>query len=127
MSLVRFSHTQNSIVDLNNKIRHIYDLNQLLQNKEIYDFFNSKEFDNLLLTVANDDKLSFQTGTEWLKIHPTEAMIFKKIDDTWDKLKTTYSSTFRKLVYGDLPKETEIKETLKIINNRMKKMKWEIK
>lgn len=127
MSLVRFSHTQNPIVDLNNKIRHIYDLNQLLKNKEIYDFFNTKEFDNLLLIVANDDKLSFKTGNEWLKIHPSEAIIFKEIDDTWDKLKTTYSSTFSKLVYGELPKETEIKETLEIINNRMKEMKWEIK
>ncbi len=104
---------------MNNKIRHIYDLNQLLKNKEIYDFFHTQEFDDLLLIVANDDKLSFNTGNEWLKIHPTEAMIFKEIDDTWDKLKTTYSSTFSKLVYGEPPKETEIKEMLKNINNRI--------
>ncbi len=127
MSLVRFSHTKNPIVDLNNKIRHLYDINQLLKEKEIHDFFNTKEFDNLLLIVANDDKLSFKTGNEWLKIHPSEAIIFKESDDTWDKLKTTYSSTFSKLVYGELPKETEIKKTLKIINNRIKKMKWKIK
>lgn len=127
MSLVRFSYTQNPIEDLNNKIRHIYDLNQLLKNKEIKDFFNTKEFDNLLVIVANDDMLSFKSGNEWLKVHPTEAMIFKDSINTWEKLKTTYSSTFSKLVYGELPNDTEIKETLKIINKRMDKIKWKIK
>ncbi len=127
MSLVRFSHTKNPIEDLNNKIRHIYDLNQLLRNKEIMNFFNTEEFDNLLLTVANDDMLSFKTGNEWLKIHPAEAIIFKDSINTWEKLKTTYFSTFSKLVYSKLPNETEIKETLKIITKRMEKIKWEIK
>jgi len=127
MSLVRFSHTQNPIEDLNNKIRHIYDLNQLLKNKEIKHFFNTNEFDTLLVSVANDDLLSFKTGNEWLKIHPTEAIIFKDSANIWEKLKTTYFSTFSKLVYGELPKETEIRETLEIITKRMKKIEWKIK
>ncbi len=127
MSLVRFSHTQNPIEDLNNKIRHIYDLNQLLKNKEIKHFFNTNEFDTLLVSVAKDDLLSFKTGNEWLKIHPTEAIIFKDSANIWEKLKTTYFSTFSKLVYGELPKETEIRETLEIITKRMKKIEWKIK
>ena len=112
---------------LNNKIRHIYDLNQLLKNKEIKHFFNTREFDTLLVAVANDDLLSFKTGNEWLKIHPTEAIIFKDSANIWRKLKTTYFSTFSKLVYGELPKETEIRETLEIITKRIKKIEWEIK
>ena len=127
MSLVRFSHTQNPIEDLNNKIRHIYDLNQLLKNKEIKHFFNTNEFDTLLVSVAKDDLLSFKIGNEWLKIHPTEAIIFKDSANIWEKLKTTYFSTFSKLVYGELPKETEIRETLEIITKRMKKIEWKIK
>ena len=127
MSLVRFSHTQNPIEDLKNKIRHMYDLNQLLKNKEIKHFFNTNEFDTLLVSVAKDDLLSFKIGNEWLKIHPTEAIIFKDSANTWKKLKTTYFSTFSKLVYGELPKETEIRETLEIITKRMKKIEWKIK
>jgi len=39
MSLVRFSYTANPIEDLSNKIRHIYDLNKMLRNREIEVFF----------------------------------------------------------------------------------------
>ena len=126
MSLVRFSYTTNPIEDLNNKIRHIYDLNQMLKNKEIKNFFNSQEFDRLLLIVANDDMLSFKSGNEWLQNHPTQAVIFKESADIWDKLKTTYFSTFNKLVYGELPTEIEILETLKILSERMKNIRWKV-
>jgi len=127
MSLVRFSYTTNPIEDLSNKIRHIYDLNQMLKNKEIKNFFNSQEFDRLLLIVANDDMLSFKSGNEWLQNHPTQAVIFKESADVWDKLKTTYFSTFNKLVYGELPTEIEILGTLEILSERMKNIKWKIK
>jgi hypothetical protein len=127
MSLVRFSYTTNSIEDLNNKIRHIYDLNQMLKNKEIKEFFNTQEFDRLLLTVANDDMLSFKSGNEWLQHHPAQAIIFKESTVIWGKLKTTYFSTFNKLVYGELPTEIEILGTLEILSERMKNIKWKIK
>ena len=127
MSLVRFSYTVNPIEDLNNKIRHIYDLNRMLKNKEIIEFFNSSEFDKLLVIVANDDMLSFKSGNEWLQNHPTQAIIFKESENVWDKLKTTYFSTFNKLVYGKLPSENEILGTLKKLSNRMKNIEWKIK
>ena len=126
MSLVRFSYTNDPIGDLNNKIRHIYDLNQMLKNKEIEEFFNAKEFGELLLKVANDDMLSFKRGNEWLQNHPIEAMIFKERKNVWDKLKTTYFSTFNKLVYGELPGDFEILETLKVLTERMRNIKWRI-
>jgi len=126
MSLVRFSYTTNSIQDLNNKIRHIYDLNQMLKNKEIREFFDTPEFDKLLVIVANDDMLSFKSGNEWLQNHPTQAIIFKESADVWDKLKTTYFSTFNKLVYGKLPTENEILGTLNKLSERMKNIDWKI-
>ncbi len=123
MSLVRFSYTNSPIEDLNNKIRHIYDLNQMLRNKEVEYFFNSKEFEELLVHVATDDRLSFKSGNEWLKNHPTQALVFKDSKDVWNKLKTNYFSTFSKLVYGELPKDVEILETLKKLTERMKDIK----
>ena len=127
MSLMRFSYTVNPIEDFNNKIRHIYDLNRMLKNREITEFFNSTEFDKLLVIVANDDMLSFKSGNEWLQNHPTQAIIFKESADVWDKLKTTYFSTFNKLVYGELPTENEILETLKKLSTRMENIEWKIK
>ena len=127
MSLIRFSYTDDPIDDLNNKIRHIYDINQMLKNKEVKDFFETKGFDELLIKVANDDMLSFKSGNEWLQHHPTQAMIFREINEVWSKLRTTYFSTFSKLVYGDLPDDNEILETLNTLKERMENIKWKIK
>ncbi len=127
MSLVRFSYTENPIEDLNNKIRHIYDLNRMLNNEEIEQFFNSKEFEELLVKVANDDMLSFRGGNKWLQNHPVKALIFKDRINVWDNLKSTYFSNFSKLVYGKLPSNYEILETLKIITERMNNTNWNIK
>jgi len=124
MSLVRFSYTENPIEDLSNKIRHIYDLNQMLKNEDIKDFFKSDEFDKLLLTVASDDLLSFKSGNEWLQNHPKNALIFANRKEVWDKLQHTYFSTFAKLVYGKLPDEKEILKTLEEITKRIENIKW---
>ena len=126
MSLVRFSYTDNPIEDLNNKIRHIYDLNRMLNNKEIERFFRSDEFEYLLVQVANDDFLSFKSGNEWLQNHPVEGMIFKERKDVWDKLKSTYFSNFSKLVYGELPDDNEILKTLENITERIANLNWHL-
>ncbi len=123
MSLVRFSYTNNPIEDLNNKIRHIYDLNEMLKDQNIRSFFDSEEFDKLLIK----DFLSFKSGNEWLQNYPTQALIFKENDTIWEKLQATYFSTFSKLVYGKLPSDNEIKKTLIIIKERMKNINWEVK
>ena len=52
MSLVRFSYGENPIDDLKKKIRHTYDLHQLLKQNEFLDFLKSKNFDDMILKVA---------------------------------------------------------------------------
>lgn len=127
MSLVRFSHTKTPIVDLNKKVRHIYDIHQLLQIDEIKVFMTSETFEDMLLNVANDDKLSFKKENEWLEIHPKEAIIFKNPEAIWKQLADVYQNDFRKLVYGNLPENDSILETLILVSNRLKKIKWNIK
>ena len=127
MSLVRFSFTENPIVDLNNKIRHIYDIHKLLAITEINDFFNSDRFESMLLTVANDDVLSFKNSNDWLANHPATAMIFSDTNDTWSQLSNTYLTTFNELVYGELPTEDEILITLHKVSERLKQINWTIK
>lgn len=108
MSLVRFSFTKNPIIDLGNKIRHIYDICKILNNSDYYTFFQSEEFEELFLKVANDDIISFKSNNDWLKNHPKTALIFSNTENVWKSIKTTYFTTFKELVYGDLPGETEI-------------------
>lgn len=126
MSLVRFSNSENPIEDLNNKIRHCYDINRLLQDKDIRSFFYSKEFDSLLLKVAQDDIESYKSGNEWLNYHPNQAIIFSQPDETWGQMKNTYQGIFKDLVYGELPDENKILSSLKMVAARLAKIEWTI-
>lgn len=127
MSLVRFSYSENPITDLKNKIRHIYDLNQLLSVKELLTFFKSKEFDNMLLKVAQDDAASFKNNNNWLRNHPVNSLIFENSEKVWSDLKIVYESDFKNLVYGYFPNGTELLNTLLLIQERITSIDWNIK
>jgi hypothetical protein len=127
MSLVRFSYGENPIDDLKKKIRHTYDLHQLLKQDVFSAFFYSTAFDDMLLKVANDDVASFKNNNQWLIHHPNEALIFRDLKNVWSELKTIYNGDFKNLVYGEFPKEADVLETLKRIQERLKTISWTIK
>jgi hypothetical protein len=127
MSLVRFSYAENPIDDLKNKIRHTYDLHMLLKQDEFLKFFQITDFDEMLLKVANDDVASFKNNNQWLVHHPSESLLFKDLESVWSELKSSYSGDFKNLVFGELPKEEAVMETLKMIQERLKTINWTIK
>lgn len=126
MSLVRFSQSNNPIPNLKNKIRHLYDIHLLLKNDAIKKFFDSNEFDKMILQVANDDIESFKTDNQWLAIHPKSALIFSNTTTTWNEIKTVYTNNFSELIFGKLPKEQDILKDLTSVSERLKKVKWTI-
>lgn len=127
MSLVRFSYSENPIEDLKKKIRHTYDLHQLLKQELFLEFFNSSEFDKMIKKVANDDVMSYKNNNKWLEKHPVESMIFNQPESIWNELKETYNNSFKNLVYGNFPNEKDVLSTLKIIAERLAKVDWTIK
>jgi hypothetical protein len=127
MSLIRFSYGENPMDDLKKKIRHTYDLHQLLKEDEYLKFFQSTDFDEMLLKVANDDVASYRNNNQWLNYHPNEALIFKDLENVWSELKIIYNGDFKNLVYGVIPKEEAVLETLKMIQERLKAISWTIK
>jgi Nucleotidyl transferase AbiEii toxin, Type IV TA system len=127
MSLVRFSYGENPMKDLSMKIRHTYDLHQLLQQAEFSDFLHSTAFEEMLLKVASDDVMSFKNNNKWLENHPSEALIFQDLEDVWEELVIDYNGDFRKLVYGVLPNPNDILATLAEIKKRLQNIKWNIK
>lgn len=126
MSLVRFSYSENPIKDLKNKVRHTYDLHQLLRQEIFLNFFNSSAFEQMVLKVAHDDVLSFRNNNKWLIYHPSEALIFKDLENVWLELKIAYSGKFRTLVFGEFPKEEEVIGTLRMIKQRLNGIPWNI-
>lgn len=126
MSLVRFSQSADPYTDLSNKIRHVYDIHMMLKNESIKTFFESGEFDKMLITVGKDDVISYKNNNDWLSKHPSEALIFSNPEETWDKIKNTYRTTFKDLVTGAMPEESDIVNTLKAVVGRLKKIEWKI-
>lgn len=127
MSLVRFSYTENPKADLKNKIRHAYDIHLLLKQDEFNAFIKSVEFEEMLLKVANDDVLSFKNNNKWLLNHPNESLFFKNLDELWNsELKEVYLNDFKNLVYGKLPDENHVLESLKKLKDIMSKIDWKI-
>jgi predicted nucleotidyltransferase component of viral defense system len=126
MSLVRFSFEENPIPKLNDKIRHIYDIHQLLDNEVFYTFFHSQGFEEMLLKVADDDIRSFKNNNDWLIKHPATALIFSDIDNTWQQLKRTYETKFAAIVYGKLPNEKALFQTLEAVSRRLRSIEWVI-
>jgi len=124
MSLVRFSFTLEPIVDLSNKVRHIYDIHKLLSMEDVRTFFDSNDFESMLLRVSADDIVSFKNNNEWLANHPSTAILFSDTKNTWNQIKNTYFTTFADLVYGDLPTETQILDTLEIVRQRLATINW---
>ena len=126
MSLVRFSYTEKPLNDLRNKIRHMYDLHQLLQQEDISDFFNSADFDAMLYKVGKDDEISFRNNKDWLYVHPSQAFIFSDLDRIWPELRSTYNGSFKNLVFSELPSDERVLQTLKRIKGRLALIAWHI-
>ncbi|WPY97323.1 nucleotidyl transferase AbiEii/AbiGii toxin family protein [Christiangramia sp. OXR-203] len=126
ISLVRFSYTENPLEDLKNKIRHTYDLHQLLQECKISTFLKSDDFETMLLQVGKDDDKAIPTDKEWLSRHPSESLFFKNTGKVWESLSPTYNGQFRELLTGELPDEKEVLQSLMNIASRLKDIKWSI-
>lgn len=127
MSLIRFSYGKSPIEELKRKVRHTYDIHKLLGDNDILDFFESDNFDEMLLKVAKDDVVSFKNNNSWLAEHPSKSIIFDDLENTWKEIEGAYKNDFSKLVYGELPNGVEIFKSLKMVQERLNQIKWDIK
>ncbi len=123
MSLVRFSYDDSPVESLKNKVRHIYDLYKLLERAEYDRFFESADFEALLKRIARSD-LKTLSGSDWIRSHPANALVFAKAESVWKELEPVYSGEFRNLVYGVLPGPDLMAATLCRIRNRMRTFDW---
>ncbi len=124
MSLVRFSYKETAIEDLKKKIRHTYDLHQLMQQSNIKQFLYSDNFQEMMIRVAQDDIEAYADSRNCLSKHPKNALLFNQLEDVWEKIKDTYTSDFKLIVYGTLPDAMEVYKTLNQIKERINTIHW---
>ncbi|PKQ45263.1 nucleotidyl transferase AbiEii/AbiGii toxin family protein [Confluentibacter flavum] len=126
ISLVRFSYTDNPLEDLANKVRHTYDLHQLLKEKRISAFLKLDDFETMLIQVGKDDDKAIPNDKEWLSKHPSESLFFSETEKVWETVSKTYSGSFKELLTGELPDEKDVLKSLFRIGSRLNEIKWDI-
>ncbi len=126
ISLVRFSYTENPLEDLANKVRHTYDLHQLLQEKRISIFLKSDDFESMLIQVGKDDDKAIPNDKEWLSKHPSESLFFSETKKVWETVSKTYTGSFKDLLTGELPDEKDVFQSLLTIGKRLESIGWRI-
>jgi len=126
ISLVRFSYTENPLEDLANKVRHTYDLHQLLQENRISVFLKSDNFETMLIQVGKDDDKAIPNDKEWLSKHPSESLFFSETEKVWETISKTYTGSFKDLITGELPDEKDVLQSLLTIGKRLKSIDWKI-
>jgi predicted nucleotidyltransferase component of viral defense system len=126
MSLVRFSQVEDRDIILPSKVRHIYDLHLMLKNENILSFFNKNDFTKMIIKVGEDDFIGYKNNNAWLKNHPGSAVIFDSPEKVWPHIMDAYQTSFKQMVYGELPPESDLLDTLGKISNRIKSIDWHI-
>lgn len=121
LGLIRISHQENHIEELKIKIRHIYDIERILHlGKDVESFLFSPNFFNKIDEVKHDDSSNHEFSGEWIKQPLMSSPLFNNIEETWGKMKETYLTEFKSLVFGYLPSPEEILRGLNTISIRLK-------
>ena len=68
--------------------------------------------------------ISFKNNNDWIPEHPANALIFAKPEQTWKQISPAYRGDFQDLVFGEVPSEEEVIDTLKFIAKRLEQTEW---
>jgi hypothetical protein len=98
----------------------------MLKNEEILSFFNENDFIKMLVKVGEDDFVGYKNNNEWLKNHPGSAIIFDSPEKVWPPIMKAYQGSFKQMVYGELPSESDLLDTLGKISKRIKPIDWQV-
>ncbi len=98
----------------------------MANDTELKAFFESANFEPLLLSVAENDVISLKNNNAWLSIPPQEALIFADLEQTWAKLRSVYLGDFSNLVFGELPSDSDVCASLARIRERLVSIEWNI-
>jgi hypothetical protein len=121
MGLVRAGYDDAPIDSLREKIRHIYDLHQLLKAEEIKSLL-ANGFDSMIEAVREDDKKNREFQGPWMDKKISESLLFINPKNTVAQLDSYYHDTFSSLVYGELPKLSDVITSIEIISEELKKV-----
>jgi len=127
MGLVKASNGDDHINQINNKIRHLYDIHFLLTDKVTNEFVKSAEFCDMTKKVMACDRKAFPSAP-WLDVPLADACVFSSLREIWPELESTYYGDFKAMVVGDdIPSMVSLVESMSIIHKQLIKLDYSLK
>jgi len=122
LAIVRQSYSEKPIAALQNKIRHLYDIHQIMQRAEAKSFISNAELYPLVQQCISEEKdIEGFTPSTFYKIPLTDAPIFSEFDEWLPELDKVYRTSFSAMTYKELPPLNSISKTLKTIRRALSK------
>lgn len=121
LAIVKHSYNKDDpVAMLQNKIRHLYDIHQIMQRAETREYVNELEFSKLCLECVDEEIETFGLDKAHIYKNPlSDAPIFVRFDEWMPALDRVYNSSFAAMTYEELPPLTEVGKTLAIIRRAL--------
>ena len=121
LGIVKDSYHDDPVAQLSNRIRHLYDIYQILKLEEHRAFLEGDDFHALCAACIEDERSGGFEQAAYLE-HPLgQAPLFDKFQEWSPALRQTYENVFSQFVYGELPAMREINEMIAIIGRRFER------
>jgi hypothetical protein len=120
VSLIRFSLSDNFLLDLSSKIRHFYDLHYLCGDSECLAFIQSDSFMETFNQLLEHDRKLFEHPNGWQNRALKESVLIKDLPNVWSSLESKYLQELPSLAYSTIPEATAILDSLKFLISHIK-------
>ncbi len=119
LGVIKDSYHDDPVSQLSRRMRHLYDICQILKHKEYRDFIAGNEFAILCEKCIADERNVFPNTAELFNLPLAEAPLFLRFAEWRPSLAGTYSGVFADLVYRDLPPIQDIEDALMFIKEHL--------
>ncbi len=112
LSLARISINDDApYTNLQQKIRHFYDIHQILTSETIGNFLNSPEFEKTIALVIQDDLSNPEFKENWQGGKLQDVRLFKELDAIFENISDIFHGPFSDMLYND--EETKLADIRK--------------
>ena len=117
MSLVRAEHEEQPQDEYRRRIRHFYDIVQILRRQKYRNFVTTNSFRELLEEVRSCDRKSFpEEAPNWLDPPMRDTKIFSTDMSFWKDIEREFQGGFRDMLYqNELTDISEVRESFSLI------------
>lgn len=118
LGLIKDSYHADPVARLSSRIRHLYDICQILKHREYRAFLEGDAFHAMCAACIEDERSGMFEHAAHLNAPLGEAPLFSNFKDWSPALRASYENVFADFVYGDLPAISEIEDAVSLIKSR---------